>query len=258
MSSNVIAAVLETRFLELLVDVVVEAPPPLSDFVPLERGVAFAASVADGVSASAVMLADLRFLGDGFPAVVPFFASVAVPVPGTSPSLSSSATSSSALLALLRRRNRLPEVGRGVAPEAAAAGVSCSVSGECCALSLLAFLLPPVLTLSAGDTLTVTAAVGLDRCSWATLSSAGFDLDDLDDLAGGGEVCRSAALVEAEASAVAVSSVLRLDRETRFAGVASAISSICSVATSASAGFDLDDLDDLVDLDAEGGGWVVS
>ena len=256
MSSNVIAAVLETRFLELLVDVVVEAPPPLSDFVPLERGVAFAASVADGVSDSAVMLADLRFLGDGFPAVVPFFSSVAVP--GTSPSLSSSATSSSALLALLRRRNRLPEVGRGVAPEAAAAGVSCSVSGECCALSLLAFLLPPVLTLSAGDTLTVTAAVGWDRCSWATLSSAGFDLDDLDDLAGGGEVCRSAALVEAEASAVAVSSVLRLDRETRFAGVASAISSICSVATSASAGFDLDDLDDLVDLDAEGGGWVVS
>ena len=54
----------------------------------------------------------------------------------------------------------------------------------------------------------------------------------------------SAVLAEVDTSAE--SSVLRLDRETRFAGVSSGISSTFSVATSTSAGFDFDELDDLL------------
>ena len=55
------AAVLDARFDLLAVDDV-PPPPPLSDLVPpLERG------VASLVASVAVMLADLRFLGDGFP-----------------------------------------------------------------------------------------------------------------------------------------------------------------------------------------------
>ena len=87
MSSSVMAAVLDARFVLLAVEVDDDVPPPpLSDLVPpLERGVASLL-----VGSVAVMLADLRFLGDGFPVkdkvarwqnLIPFFPGIAPPCP---------------------------------------------------------------------------------------------------------------------------------------------------------------------------------